>query len=398
MYFCTKIQTNVKFFGIIILIAALCLASCRDRRQETVTAPWGEVISEEEVDTTAFDLDDIERSGELIALTLSGPQTCYDYHGRQLGLHAMLCQKLAQHMGVRLRLEVCRDTTDMLRRIDAGEADLIAFPLSPDSLWPGWAVDSSKPQLAETIRKWYQPAMLAETSREEQSLLKGGGVKRRVFAPMLNREGGIISRYDGLFQQHSRIVGWDWRLMAAQCYQESTFDPDATSWAGARGLMQIMPQTADHLGLARADLSKPDRNIEAAARYLKELDHLFSDIHERRERQDFVLAAYNGGHHHIRDAMALCQRDGGNPHRWRDVAHYVLRLSDPRYYQDPLVQNGYMRGVETVDYVDKIRQRWQQYRGVKRNGAPSSGTPQKSRNEKHKKKYQIALPATPPES
>ena len=400
MYFCTKNQINVKFFSMnILLFACFCMFSCHERKQETtVNTPWGEVIGESEADTTGFDMDDIERSGELIALTLSGPTTCYDYHGRQLGLHAMLCQKWAQHMGVRLRLEVCRDTAEMLDRLSTGEADIIAFPLSPDSLWPGWAVDSAKPQLSQAIHEWFKPSMLAETSREEQALLKGGGVRRRVFAPMLNREGGIISRYDGLFQQHSRIVGWDWRLMAAQCYQESTFDPDATSWAGARGLMQIMPQTADHLGLARADITKPDRNIEAAARYLKELDQLFSDIRDRRERQDFVLAAYNGGHHHIRDAMALCQRDGRNSYRWNDVSAYVLKLSDPRYYQDPIVQNGYMRGSETVDYVEKIRQRWQQYRGVKGNGAPSSGTPQKSRNEKHKKKYQIALPATPSES
>ena len=148
-------------------------------------------------------------------------------------------------------------------------------------------------------------------------LLKGGGVKRRVYAPMLNRAGGIISRYDKLFQQYSRIVGWDWRLMAAQCYQESTFDPMAESWAGAKGLMQIMPSTADEVGLAPEDMYHPEKNIEAAARYMKKLDTRFSDIGDARERQDFVLAAYNGGR-----AMAPVpgRKDGSRQQRPAEVA------------------------------------------------------------------------------
>lgn len=375
---------KVKHFGIFMLL--FLIIGCRQQQQEKISTPWGGVIGEEN-DTTEFDLDDIERSGELIALTLSGPNTYYDYHGRHLGAHTMLCQRWADHLGVRLRMEVCRDTAEMLSRLQAGEADVIAFPLQQDSLRLGWVVDSTKTQLLSSLEQWYNPELLASVRNEEQRILKGGGVKRRVYAPMLNRAGGVISRYDGLFQQYSRPIGWDWRLMAAQCYQESTFDPMAQSWAGAKGLMQIMPQTADHLGLARNDLHHPEKNIAAAARYLKELESQFNDIRERRERQDFVLAAYNGGYHHIRDAMALAQRDGKNPHRWDDVSAYVLHLSDPRYYQDPIVKHGYMRGSETFGYVKSIRQRWQQYRGVK--GAPMNSSPQKSQNAKHRKKYQL---------
>lgn len=384
VYFCSKIPVKVKHFGIFMLLCLLL--GCNSHPQEKISAPWGDVIGEDN-DSTNFDLDDIERSGELIALTLSGPETNYDYHGKQLGAHTMLCQRWADFLGVRLRMEVCRDTAEMLTRLDAGEADVIAFPMVQDSLSPGWLVDSSKTLLTESLDKWYSPGMLADVRREEQRLLKGGGVKRRVYAPMLNRSGGIISRYDGLFQQYSRPIGWDWRLMAAQCYQESTFDPMAQSWAGARGLMQIMPQTADHLGLARSDMNHPEKNIAAASRYLKELSSHFSDIRDHRERQDFVLAAYNGGYHHIRDAMALAQRDGKNPHRWEDVSYYVLHLAEPLYYQDPLVKHGYMRGSETYGYVRSIRLRWQQYRGVK--GSPVNSSPQKSQNQRHRDKYQL---------
>ena len=226
--------------------------------------------------------------------------------------------------------------------------------------------------------------------KEEDFLLSTRSVQRRVFSPMLNRAGGVISNYDRFFQQYSQTIRWDWRLMAAQCYQESTFDPQARSWAGACGLMQIMPGTADHLGLARSDMFHPEKNIAAAARYLGELEHLFRDIPERPERLKFVLAAYNGGHNHIRDAMALATKNGRNPKRWRDVEPYVLGLSQPYYYNDPVVKHGYMRGSETVDYVRKIHERWNGYRGVKTVFSSSglNGVPQKAKRER-KEKYQV---------
>ena len=178
--------------------------------------------------------------------------------------------------------------------------------------------------------------------------------------------------------------------MAAQCYQESTFDPQAHSWAGACGLMQIMPGTADHLGLPRGSIYDPEQNIAAAAKYLGELDQNFKDIPERAERTKFVLAAYNGGHFHIRDAMALARKHGKNAQHWREVEPYVLGLSKPEYYNDPVVKHGYMRGAETVDYVRKIHERWNGYRGVKtiRSSVTVNGTPQKAKRER-KKKYQI---------
>ena len=206
--------------------------------------------------------------------------------------------------------------------------------------------------------------------------------------PALDKKGGIISHYDHLFMTYSRDIRWDWRLMAAQCYQESTFDPKAVSFAGAKGLMQIMPGTADHLGLARDKLYDPESNIRAAAKYIAELQQTFSDIRDHYERTNFVLASYNGGSHHIRDAMALAKRDGKNPHRWADVSAYVLKLANPRYYNDPIVKNGYMRGSETVDYVAKIRQRHAGYQGVK---SPHIGfhPSQPRKADKRKNKYDI---------
>ena len=307
-----------------------------------------------------FDLPTIQQAGELIALTLSGPDTYYDYQGRHLGVHYLLCEQFAAQLGVKLRMEVCRDTSELLAHLDAGDADLIAVRMNADSLSAGWIVGPGKPLLAEALSGWYKPSLYRDTKAKEQQLLSLRKVRRRVYAPMLSK--GVISHYDSYFKLYGRRIGWDWRLLAAQCYQESTFDPEARSWAGAQGLMQIMPATADYLGLPRDEMNNPERSIEAATRYLHELEGKFSDVPDRTERQNLVLASYNGGMNHIRDAMRLCQRDGRNQYRWADVQQYVLRLREPKYYQDTLVHYGYMRGQETAEYVDKIRERYQQYR------------------------------------
>ena len=391
----------MRFFTLLALSTLLFL-SCNDDRQEKVVAPWGEVGGNDSIwDDDRFDLEQIQRGGELIMLTVSGPETYYDHRGRPLGAQYMLAQKFATEIGVSLRVDVCRDTTEMLTKLIDGDADLIAVELpdtlsnevlscgpGADSLGVHWAVNTGKTRLAAELEGWYKPELLAEVKREEEFLLSARSVKRHVFSPMLNRKEGIISRYDAMFMQYCRPIRWDWRLMAAQCYQESTFDPKATSWAGARGLMQIMPRTADELGLDRDKMYDAESSIAAAAKLLGQLEGKFSEIPERYERTNFVLASYNGGYHHIRDAMALAARDGRNPHRWEDVSEYVLKLSQPKYYQDPLVKHGYMRGSETEGYVRKIRERWQTYRGIKSPRTGFHATPQKAKKER-KKKYDL---------
>jgi len=376
----------VKLLSTLIFILIL-LCSCGQKKQETVVTPWGEIADTIPTDDS-FDLDEIQRNGELIALTLTGPETYYDYRGKHLGAQYLLAQKFADKLGVSLRMEVCRDSAEMLQRLEDGEADLICYPMTKKGL--GWLVGDDKEDLEEELKAWYKPGMLAEVKKEEEFLLSNRAVRRRVFAPMLNRAGGVISHYDGFFQRYASTIRWDWRLLAAQCYQESTFDPKARSWAGACGLMQIMPGTADHLGLSRANIYDPEQNIAAAVRYLAELERNFSDIREHSERTKFVLAAYNGGHFHIRDAMALARKNGRNANSWREVESFVLGLSQPQYYNDPVVKNGYMRGSETVDYVRKIHERWNGYRGVKtvRTISGPQGIPQKAKHER-KKKYQI---------
>ena len=374
--------------------ALILLGSCEEKKPQQELTPWGTPIGEvegmsdgeeEAADESAnkntrqkgFSLEDIQENGELIMLTVNGPTTYYDYHNHGMGLQYLLCEKFAQQIGVSLRVEECKDTTEMIQKLTKGEGDIIAVPLSrkqtkgdllfcgvtPDSTRTQWAVVGGNKSLADTLNGWFKPKMIAETKKEENWLLSTASVTRHVYSPFLNRSKGVISRYDHLFQRYSGTARMDWRLMAAQCYQESCFDPNAKSWAGACGLMQIMPSTADHLGLPMSAIHDAESNVAAAAKYMAELQGHFSDIGDPTQRVLFALAAYNGGFHHIRDAMTLTRKHGGNPYNWGHVREYVLRLAQPAYYRDPVVKYGFMRGTETADYVDRIRARWSEYCG-----------------------------------
>ena len=374
--------------------ALILLGSCEEKKSQQELTPWGTPIGEVEgmsdgeegtADESAnknkrqkgFSLEDIQENGELIMLTVNGPTTYYDYHNHGMGLQYLLCEKFAQQIGVSLRVEECKDTTEMIRKLTKGEGDIIAVPLSrkqtkgdllfcgvtPDSTRTQWAVVGGNKSLADTLNGWFKPKMIAETKKEESWLLSSASVTRHVYSPFLNRSKGVISRYDHLFQRYSGTARMDWRLMAAQCYQESCFDPNAKSWAGACGLMQIMPSTADHLGLPMSAIHDAESNVAAAAKYMAELQGHFSDIGDPTQRVLFALAAYNGGFHHIRDAMNLTRKHGGNPYNWGHVREYVLRLAQSAYYRDPVVKYGFMRGTETADYVDRIRARWSEYCG-----------------------------------
>ena len=365
------------------LFAIFWLVGCSSKKSQPEVTPWGTTIgegdsSENESTQKGFSYDDIVSNGELIMLTVNGPSTYYDYHGHGMGVQYLLCEKFAEKIGVSLRVEECKDTAEMISKLEKGEGDVIAVPLSrkhtkgdllfcgvtPDSTKTQWVVSGDNKSLADSLDSWFKPGMIASVKQEENWLLSSQSVKRHVYSSFLNRSKGVISRYDYLFQKYAGQARMDWRLMAAQCYQESCFDPNAKSWAGACGLMQIMPSTASHLGLPMEMIHQPEPNVAAAAKYMAELQAHFSDVRDPGQRILFALASYNGGMYHIRDAMALARKHGDDPYRWESVREYILRLASPTFYKDPVVKHGYMRGTETAGYVDRITSRWDDYCGV----------------------------------
>ncbi len=174
---------------------------------------------------------------------------------------------------------------------------------------------------------------------------------------------GKISQYDKVIKKYSSEINWDWRLVASLIYQESRFKPDAISWAGAFGLMQLMPGTAQKMGVD--ENASPMDQIKAGIELIKWLEERFSNIQDKNERIKFVLASYNVGLGHVIDAQNLALKDGKDPNVWDDcVDQYLLKKSNPEYFNDPVVKYGYCRGVETYNYVAQILDRYEHYKNI----------------------------------
>jgi membrane-bound lytic murein transglycosylase F len=175
---------------------------------------------------------------------------------------------------------------------------------------------------------------------------------------------GKVSKYDDIIRQFSVRIKWDWRLLASLICQESRFNPAVESYTGAFGLMQIMPETGKNFGI---DITaSPEDNINAGIRYINWLHSIFdSKIPDEKERINFILASYNAGPGHILDAMKLAEKNGMNPQIWEgNVAVWLLKKSEPRYFRDSVVKNGYFKGKESVAFVSEILTRYEHYKNI----------------------------------
>lgn len=168
--------------------------------------------------------------------------------------------------------------------------------------------------------------------------------------------------YDDQLKKESALLGWDWRLLASVAYQESNFNPRVESWAGAIGLMQVMPETGQYFGVR--DLWNPEKNISVGVRFLKFLDDYWKKtVVDEGERKKFVLASYNVGLTHVIDAQKLTRKYGRKIDLWDDnVGYYLAQKSDPKYYRDALSAAGYCRCDGPVIYVKQVLKRYEEYK------------------------------------
>ncbi len=218
-----------------------------------------------------------------------------------------------------------------------------------------WAVAPQRRWLADSIDSWLEGSV---PRRENASLLK------RYFELSKNSPGtyavdfskGHVSPFDDVLRRQAKEIGWDWRMLAALCYVESRFDSEVVSWAGARGVMQIMPATARAYGADPEAMVDPQVSISVAAKILSELDKsLSSKVPDPQERRKFVIAAYNSGLAHIYDAITIASLTGRNPQVWSgNVEEALLLKANPEYFNHPNVKYGYFRGRQTTAYVLEV--------------------------------------------
>lgn len=305
-------------------------------------------------------------------------------HVQRKSAYATRLENLSEEIGGHIDIvqaEPGVDTEALIKRVAEGEIDYtvadedvalvnatyysnidVNTPISfPQKI--AWATRTNAPQLLSTVNAWIQ-GMKKQTDYYviyNKYFKSPKASLRRVRSTYSSLSSDRISPFDDIIKGAADSLGWDWRLLAAQAFQESRFDATAESWAGALGLMQLLPETGQLYGAE--DMYDPVQSLQAGTAYLSWLNGIWTKyVPDSEERIKFVLASYNAGQGHVLDARRLAQKFGKNPASWEDVSYFLLKKSEPEFYNDPVVESGYCRGSEPVSYVDDIMSRYERYK------------------------------------
>jgi len=325
--------------------------------------------------------DDLDR--RLIRNQLGlAKKTIYVQEGSS---HVERLHTLAAEIGDSINIiEVPYESEKLIQHVANGEIDYTVcdenIALVNAKYYPGIDVSTpvSFPQsLAWGVRKKNSDALLSELNRWIAAYKKTGSFAL-LHAKYFNNSrssiivrsdyyalnSGKVSQYDDMIRRYSASIKWDWRLLASLICQESHFNPNVESYAGAVGLMQIMPVTGRNFGIDIT--SSPENNMKAGIHYINWLHSIFDPkITDENERINFILASYNAGPGHVLDAMKLAEKNGMDPQKWDgNVALWLTKKSEPRYYNDIVVKNGYFRGKESVAFVAEILDRYEHYKNI----------------------------------
>ena len=159
----------------------------------------------------------------------------------------------------------------------------------------------------------------------------------------------ILPKYQPLFEKYKGEL--EWQMVAAVAYQESHWDPNATSPTGVRGMMMLTRDTAERMKVT--DRTNVEQSIRAGAEYLQMLVNQVPETVPKEDRIWYALTAYNMGLGHMLDVRRLTKKLGGDPDNWLDVKKNLPLLAEKRHYSS--LKYGYARGYEAYHYVENIR-------------------------------------------
>ena len=233
-------------------------------------------------------------------------------------------------------------------------ADSIAF-----------GIRNTSPALRDTINAWLSDKRNRSTIGEvRRKYFDRKNLANKAKLDYSSMNGDALSPYDEIIKEESKKIGWDWRLISAIIYQESKFEVWKVSWAGAFGIFQFMPSTASGYGINQS--SSAEEQIKAGIKKLnKNYTQWLEVINDSTECIYFTLATFNAGRAHVDDARALCSVYNLKDTIWHDnVANMIRNLSKPTYYRNKVVKNGYLRGIETYEYIIEVIQRFEEYKAA----------------------------------
>jgi len=227
-----------------------------------------------------------------------------------------------------------------------------------------WAMRSSSPELLQAVNSWLVEKKEVFIPRTHaRYFLDSKNQYARSTSTFSSLGGDRISVYDEIIQENAQTLGWDWRLLAALVYKESRFDTTALSYAGAQGLLQLMPVTVERFGVTNPN--DPIESLKGGVKYLQYLDKFWMErVPETNERIKFILASYTIGQGHVEDAWRLTLKYRKNTQSWQEVSNFLSLKSDPKYYRDAVVKSGYAKGHIAVKYVRDVLALFQSYKAL----------------------------------
>jgi len=226
----------------------------------------------------------------------------------------------------------------------------IAFPIEePQSL--GWVIKKNDDAFLKEINKFLKEIQKSGTFAKIYQKYYAD-VEIFDYVDLRKYHQRITTRlpeYKTIIEKVAEKSGFDWRLIAAVIYQESHFDPNARSYTGVRGLMQLTEITAHEMGIKnRLD---PEQSITGGVKYLEKLYKMY-DVAKDSDRTFITLASYNVGRGHVLDAQVIAREKGLDPNTWAVLEQILPLLRYPKYYKK--TKYGYCRGTEPVRYVNRI--------------------------------------------
>lgn len=247
---------------------------------------------------------------------------------------------------------------------------LVKGPLIAESDTIAWAIRKNAPDLEHHLNRFlYKHFRFDENGVPKRSAFlnilrkkyfDSGSQIADYFSPNYQQGGqsGTISPYDDMIRQVADEFDLDWVMMTAIAAQESRFNPSSVSWAGAVGIMQVLPRFSE---ISSDSLYIPEVNIREGAKILSEHLKHYSYM-DSTDQWSFALATYNAGMGHVADARRLTIDHNKDPNKWEHVSESLLKLMQRKYYQN--ARYGFTRGIETVRYVNEIMNRYNTYQTI----------------------------------
>ncbi|MDD2635722.1 MAG: transporter substrate-binding domain-containing protein [Bacteroidales bacterium] len=227
-----------------------------------------------------------------------------------------------------------------------------------------WGIRPESVVLLDTVNAWLENfTKSSDYNKYSLRYFNNNRILVDINSEFYSGNEGKISNYDDIIKKYSDIVGWDWRLIASLIYEESRFNENAISWAGAFGLMQLMPFIYEKY--APSNLPKNESHIAGGLYLIKDLyTRIPENVQDSTTAIKMIFAGYNVGFGHIEDAIRLAEKYNENSASWEVISFYMTNLSNPKHYNDTCVKHGYISGIYAVDFANNIVERYEHYKNV----------------------------------